>query len=324
MERSVSFYVTDYNPDGDLYSNDLVPHIDPISEPSSSIHQNPETNSPEDTTEYVIVTLDIHEDSVSIYSVVPARDGGFSPEENQEPVLEKRNGPKKKKKSTVKHRDACQPSRMNFDSSETLKGLKMFIRMTDSSWISVENRFDKITAKTNGLLLRSRFGECIGINSKEFALELFDAFARRWRYVKCERISKCELRDLWEQINDQTFDSRLKMFFDMADKDGDCRLTKDEVKEFIRLTTSANNQSITEKLANEYTELIMEELDIDDHGYIIMEYLEMLLLDVEALSEIETIEVTKKPPKKWYKAFGDVSSSSLIPCLKKNTSTKKT
>lgn len=51
-------------------------------------------------------------------------------------------------------------------------------------------------------------------DSKEFALELFDALSRR-RRLKTDTISKDELYDFWSQITDQSFDSRLQIFFDM-------------------------------------------------------------------------------------------------------------
>ena len=50
--------------------------------------------------------------------------------------------------------------------------------------------------------------------SKEFAGELFDALARR-RHITGDKITKAELREFWEQISDQSFDSRLQTFFDM-------------------------------------------------------------------------------------------------------------
>lgn len=54
-----------------------------------------------------------------------------------------------------------------------------------------------------------------GMNeSKDFAGELFDALARR-RGIRSASISKDELREFWEQITDQSFDSRLQTFFDM-------------------------------------------------------------------------------------------------------------
>lgn len=51
-------------------------------------------------------------------------------------------------------------------------------------------------------------------DSKEFALELYDALSRR-RRLKGEKISHDELYEYWLQINDDSFDSRLQIFFDM-------------------------------------------------------------------------------------------------------------
>lgn len=50
--------------------------------------------------------------------------------------------------------------------------------------------------------------------SKQFAGELFDALSRR-RNISGDSISKDQLKDFWEQIADQSFDCRLKTFFDM-------------------------------------------------------------------------------------------------------------
>ena len=51
-------------------------------------------------------------------------------------------------------------------------------------------------------------------DSKEFALELFDALSRK-RRLRAEKISREELFEFWSQITDQSFDSRLQIFFDM-------------------------------------------------------------------------------------------------------------
>lgn len=51
-------------------------------------------------------------------------------------------------------------------------------------------------------------------DSKEFALEMFDAVSRR-RRLKVEKINRDELYEYWSQITDQSFDSRLQIFFDM-------------------------------------------------------------------------------------------------------------
>jgi len=50
--------------------------------------------------------------------------------------------------------------------------------------------------------------------SKEFAGELFDALARR-RGIVAASITKEELQEFWDQITDQSFDSRLQTFFGM-------------------------------------------------------------------------------------------------------------
>jgi respiratory burst oxidase len=52
------------------------------------------------------------------------------------------------------------------------------------------------------------------VDSKEFAVGIFDALARR-RRQNLERITKEELYDFWLQISDQSFDARLQIFFDM-------------------------------------------------------------------------------------------------------------
>ena len=50
--------------------------------------------------------------------------------------------------------------------------------------------------------------------SKDFALVLFDAMARR-RCIESGSINKSEMKEFWDQISDQSFDSRLQTFFDM-------------------------------------------------------------------------------------------------------------
>ena len=65
------------------------------------------------------------------------------------------------------------------------------------------------------LLVNFRWKWQLGMNdSREFAGELFDALARR-RGITSASITKDELREFWEQITDQSFDSRLQTFFDM-------------------------------------------------------------------------------------------------------------
>ncbi|XP_016461963.1 respiratory burst oxidase homolog protein E-like [Nicotiana tabacum] len=143
-------------------------------------------------------------------------------------------------------------------------------------WEKVEARFNALAKE--GWLAREDFGECIGMeDSKEFAVGVFDALARR-RRQKTAKITKAELHDFWLQISDQSFDARLQIFFDMADSNGDGRITRDEVQELIMLSASANKLSRLKERAEDYASLIMEELDPENLGYIELWQLEALLL----------------------------------------------
>ncbi|KAG6502067.1 respiratory burst oxidase homolog protein E-like [Zingiber officinale] len=165
-----------------------------------------------------------------------------------------------------------------------LKGLRFISRTTVGAaagdagelWRRVEARFAALAE--DGLLSREDFGECIGmVDSKEFAVGIFDALARR-RRQNLERVTKEELHDFWLQISDQSFDARLQIFFDMADTNVDGRITRQEVQELIILSASANKLAKLQEQAEEYAALIMEELDPENLGYIELWQLEALLL----------------------------------------------
>lgn len=246
---------------------------------------------------YVEITLDVHDDSVAVHSVKAASGGEIEDPElallkkglerrhsfvkNASVKIKQVSHELKKLASFSRYGNQGRFDRTKSGAVHALKGLK-FISKTDGSagWAAVERRFDDLTTgSSNGLLHRSDFGECIGMNndSKEFALELFDALARK-RSIMNESINKAQLMEFWDQISDQSFDSRLQTFFDMVDKDADGRITEEEVREIISLSASANKLSNIQKQADEYSALIMEELDPDNLGYIMIEHLEMLLL----------------------------------------------
>jgi respiratory burst oxidase len=52
-------------------------------------------------------------------------------------------------------------------------------------------------------------------DSKEFAVGIFDALARRKEGKEVCKITKEELRQFWLKISNQSFDARLQIFFDM-------------------------------------------------------------------------------------------------------------
>ncbi|KAF8031336.1 hypothetical protein BT93_D0504 [Corymbia citriodora subsp. variegata] len=174
----------------------------------------------------------------------------------------------------------AQLDRNRSGAQKALRGLR-FISNSKANgnidaWNEVQASFDKLAK--DGYLYRQDFAQCIGMkDSEEFALELFDALGRRKR-MKVDKISKEDLYGFWCQITDQSFDSRLQIFFDMVDKNEDGRITEGEVKEIIMLSASANRLSRLKEQAEEYAALIMEELDPERLGYIELWQLETLLL----------------------------------------------
>lgn len=270
----------------------------------------------EDGDPYVEITLDIRDDGVAVHSV-QAAGGATNFEDPELALLAKRTFETRRSSSfgssvfrstssrfrqvsqelkriaSLTRRPTAPPAR-RFDrtrsaAAHALKGLKFIAAKTGgggggagsaaSGWPSVEKKFDQLTASSGGLLHCSQFCECIGMNkeSKEFATELFRALAQR-RNIFGDSITKDQLKEFWEQISDESFDSRLQTFFDMVDKDADGRIAEEEVREIITLSASANKLSNIQKQADEYAALIMEELDPDNKGYIMVQNLETLLL----------------------------------------------
>uniref|UniRef100_A0A3B6JRG0 Uncharacterized protein n=1 Tax=Triticum aestivum TaxID=4565 RepID=A0A3B6JRG0_WHEAT len=206
-----------------------------------------------DDDELVEITLDVQRDSASVQAVRP-----------------------------VAAEAAVAAARKRYDRSKStaavaLKGLQFVTaKVGTDGWAAVEKRFNHL--QVDGVLLRSRFGKCIGMDgSDEFAVQMFDALARKRGIVK-EVLTKPELKEFWEQLSDQGFDNRLQTFIDMVDKNADGRITVEEVKEIIALSASANKLSKIKERADEYAALIMEELDPKNLGYIELESLESLLL----------------------------------------------
>ncbi|XLS86214.1 hypothetical protein HN51_036380, partial [Arachis hypogaea] len=98
------------------------------------------------------------------------------------------------------------------------------------------------------------------------------------RDIHGDLINKAQLKDFWDQISDQSYDSSLRTVFDMVDKDADGRITEEEIKEIICLSATTNKLSNIQQHVKEYVALIMEELDPEEIGFIILDSLEMLLL----------------------------------------------
>ncbi|KAK1584283.1 hypothetical protein Q3G72_031540 [Acer saccharum] len=245
--------------------------------------------------DYVEITLDVRDDSVSVHNIK----GGDSETAYLATRLERKTSNSSlssqlsfrlRQVSQELKRMASSKKFDKFDRTKSgaaraLKGLKFINKnfATNEGWSEVDMRFDQL-ASDDGMLPRSRFAQCIGMNeSSEFASELFDALARR-KGITSSSITKSEFREFWEQITDQSFDARLQTFFDMVDKNLDGRITGEEVKEIIALSASANKLSKIQDRAEEYAALIVEELDPDNLGYIELYNLEMLLLEAPSKS----------------------------------------
>ncbi|KAL2899211.1 Respiratory burst oxidase-like protein F [Bienertia sinuspersici] len=104
------------------------------------------------------------------------------------------------------------------------------------SWEPVEKKFNQNAAQ--GRLHRDRFFDTIGMrDSKEFAGELYDTLARRRNLDASNGITIDDMRLFWEDMTNQDVDSRLQIFFDMCDKNGDGKLLEDDVRELWQLET---------------------------------------------------------------------------------------
>ncbi|KAF3948908.1 hypothetical protein ACB098_03G106900 [Castanea mollissima] len=301
-------------------------------------------NSVNDDDGYVEITLDIRDDSVAVHSVQTTGGvGGGGVEEDPELSLLAKKTLRSKSNSfgsyllrntssqirqvsqelkrftslTRRPSASTRFDRTKSAAAHALKGLKFIAAKTSGAagWPAIEKRFDDLTASKNGLLPSSLFGECIGMNkeSKEFAGEMFRALARRYN-ISADSINKAQLKEFCDQISDESFDSRLQIFFDMVDKDADGRIAEEEVAEIISLSASTNKLSNIQKQAKEYAALIMEELDPENNGYIMIYHLETLLLqapnqsvrvsDSRILSQMlsQKLKPTQEdnPVRRWY------------------------
>ncbi|XP_047332352.1 respiratory burst oxidase homolog protein E-like [Impatiens glandulifera] len=251
-----------------------------------------------DQHDFVEITLEIEDDSIVVCSVTPTSDNRKSHSVSSRirrkfPWLTSPNSVSLRRDHEVEVEQeivVLPPPDRGLDrttssAQRALKGLRFISKTTGTSeandlWKKVELRFQKLAKQ--GFLSREDFGECIGmVDSKEFALGIFDALARRRGDHKLSKITKNELQHFWSQISDQSFDARLGIFFDMVDRNGDKKISREEIQELLILSASANKLSKLKEQAEEYASLIMEELNIDGTDEIEIWQLETLLLQRE-------------------------------------------
>ncbi|KAE9610188.1 hypothetical protein Lal_00006596 [Lupinus albus] len=298
----------------------VVPHSGSLKAPLNN-------QKAEDEKNYVEVTMEIEGGSIALHSVKSVagdekvgligkkleKKASFGAAAMQNATIRM----KQLKRLASFSRPVKRYDRNKAAATHALTGLKFISKTGDSGsgWAEVEKEFDKLTASTDGYLSRDLFAQCIGMNkgSDAFAEKLFDTLARQ-RGIQGGSINKVQLRDFWDNISDQSFDSRLKTFFDMVDKNADGRITEEEIKEIICLSATANKLSNIQKQAEEYAALIMEELDPDETGFINIDNLETLLLhgpdqttrgDSKYLSQMLSQKLTptfsENPIRRWYR-----------------------
>ncbi|KAL2899216.1 putative respiratory burst oxidase-like protein H [Bienertia sinuspersici] len=155
------------------------------------------------------------------------------------------------------------------------------------AWEPVEKKFNRNAVE--GRLHRDRFFDIIGMrDSKEFAEELYDTLARRRNLDASNGIAIDDMRLFWEDMTSQDIDSRLQIFFDMCDKNGDGKLSEDDVREVLVLSASVNKLNKLKSQAGNYAALIIEELDPECLGYIELWQLETLLKEMMTCTDEET------------------------------------
>lgn len=304
---------------GSVHSQNRVTFSGPLT-PKRRNNSKRSSFKDEDENEYVEITLDVRDDSVSVQDIKGAVGDQEAAlltshlQKHRPQTLTSQLSAKLKQVSRELKRVTSSSNRgfKHLDRSKTtaaraLKGLQFLNKNVGSEgWAQVEKRFEELAV--DGLLLKSRFGKCIGMNEKEFAGELFDALARK-RGIVTGTITKSQLRDFWEQLSDQSFDARIQTFFDMVDKDADGRITEEEVREIISLSASANKLSTIQTNAEEYAALIMEELDPDGLGFIELHNLEMLLIQAPTHSN-STVTDSRK--------LSQLLSQKLVPTKEPN------
>jgi len=170
----------------------VIPHSGPLSKKtgarksarfaesvSAPLTAPPASNDDDD---YVEITLDVRDDTVAVHSVKPAHGVGAGGDDSDVTLLartleNRRSGSSVIRNASSRIKQVSQELRRiasinrrgggpRFDRSKSaaahaLKGLKFISKAEGAAgWEAVEKRFDKLAE--NGLLHRSKFGQCIG------------------------------------------------------------------------------------------------------------------------------------------------------------------
>ncbi|KAJ4974175.1 hypothetical protein NE237_007349 [Protea cynaroides] len=166
----------------------------------------------------------------------------------------------------------------------SIERLRFIDRMAHGGmeWKDVEERFNRLASTTAGsvpVVNRSDFAFCIGMEeTPEFAEELLESLEGRSsnRDDRQLEITKPQFHEYWIRITDPSFNSRIRIFFDLFDRNKDGKITEMEIKQVMLLSASSNKLSMTQEEAEDYCTLIMEELDTSKRGFIEISQLQRL------------------------------------------------
>ncbi|XAR63803.1 NAD(P)H oxidase [Bertholletia excelsa] len=168
-------------------------------------------------------------------------------------------------------------------------------------WEIVEERFDRLARTSPGsvpVVSAVDFCYCIGMqNTPEFAKEFLRAL--RGRKAKGAEITKAELHKHWLLLTNPCFNSREQIFFQLSDRSMDGRLTHQEIKQAILSSASFNKLFMTQKEAEQYAYLIMEELGTENHGYVKVSQLETLFKSGHFPADLRPSISVPEDPNQW-------------------------
>ncbi|KAG9439094.1 hypothetical protein H6P81_019259 [Aristolochia fimbriata] len=189
--------------------------------------------------------------------------------------------------SSEKYSRRREETRVGGVAGRSIENLRYIIETGRMGWKEVEERFDRLALSTGAdgiaALDVTDFACCIGMpETPEFTLEelLGGLRSGRKEYSAADShmISKSELRDIWCRITDQSFRSRIRIFFDLCGKDRDDGITETEIRTVISLTVFSGKSSVSQEEVETYAALVMEELDPHKNGDIKVSQLKNLLL----------------------------------------------
>lgn len=186
IQENKNYQETGSDQGGSVQSQNRVTFSGPLT-PKRRNNSKRSSFKDEDENEYVEITLDVRDDSVSIQDIKGAvgdQEAALltSHLQKQRPqTLTSQLSAKLKQVSRELKRVTSSSNRgfKHLDRSKTtaaraLKGLQFLNKNVGSEgWVQVEKRFEELAV--DGLLLKSRFGKCIG----KFFTSFFRVFERR-------------------------------------------------------------------------------------------------------------------------------------------------